>query len=399
MRRPPPVRGLLCIVGLLLGLSVSHPAHAYAWMIKHGFAKCNTCHTDPSGGETLNLVGRVEADALLSWGGEFQPKPTYEFLFGAIPEPPHMHLGASYRHLFTWHAAYEDVPSGTATFPMQLDMYGQADLDWFFLGGSLGVAEGIVGTAHVRGAQLNRETGEGFILLSRNHFVGVHIDDQTSLRAGRLNLPFGVRVPEHVLWAREGTRTDRESDQQHGIALAHSAGPLRLEAMVIAGNYQIYPDRYRERGYCLSAEYLFDNRYALGVSSLATRANIDRFTLAPKAVRQAHGLNSRLGLTNEWALLAEADVLKEGGRGWGYTGLLQSDYEPWRGLHFMLTGEVLDRGALDSELKVSAGNGKPRPGAWATIDWFFFSHFELRLDVVQRQGAALTTELQLHVFL
>ncbi len=401
MRRLPPLRSLLMLVGFALGLLHCRPAHAYAWMIKNGFAKCDTCHTDPSGGETLTLMGRAQAEQLLSWGGEDRTelRGTSQFFFGEIPEPPDLRLGGSYRHLFVYTAPYEGAPSDLVSFPMQVDLYGWANLDLFVLGGSLGVARGIEGTAHVRGAQLNRELGAGWILLSRTHFIGVRLDRQTLLRAGRLNLPFGVRVPEHVLWAREATRTDRESDQQHGMALAYAGGPLRLEGMVIAGNFQLYPDRYRERGYALSGEYLIGNTSALGLSSLITRANEDRFTQADRAVRHAHGLHGRFGLSPQVALLAEVDVLKEGGRGVGYTGFVQADYEPVRGLHLMLTAEGLDQGASDAGGARSPGNGEPRLGAWASVSWHFFSHFELRLDALKRQESAFSSQVQLHMFL
>jgi hypothetical protein len=183
------------------------------------------------------------------------------------------------------------------------------------------------------------------------------------------------------------------------VALAHSSGPLRFELMVVAGNYQIYPDLYRERGYSAAAEYLVAPKVALGLSSLVTRANEDRFTLARNAVRHAHGVTGRFGLSREFALWSEADVLKEGGRGWGYTGLVQGDYEPVRGLHFMLTGEALDQGLLEGGGESSAGNGKPRLGAWATLDFQLFSHLEWRVDAVQRQGSPFTLQFQLHVFL
>ncbi len=50
---------LLGLSGLMLALLYCPSAHAYSWMIKHGFAKCNTCHNDPSGGELLNGMGRA----------------------------------------------------------------------------------------------------------------------------------------------------------------------------------------------------------------------------------------------------------------------------------------------------------------------------------------------------
>ena len=40
-------------------------AHAYTWMIKHGYSSCPVCHADPSGGELLTQYGRVQSDELL----------------------------------------------------------------------------------------------------------------------------------------------------------------------------------------------------------------------------------------------------------------------------------------------------------------------------------------------
>jgi hypothetical protein len=385
---------------LVVALFYCKPAQAYAWMIKHGYSKCGTCHTDPSGGETLNHMGRVQAAALLSWqdGGLTTPELA-RFAFGALPEPGPLRLGASYRHMLVYSAAKDGAPHDLSSFPMQLDVYGSARLgELFVLGGSFGVARGIEGSAHVRGAQLNRELGDGWIALSRSHFVGLWLGEQTLLRLGRMNLPFGVRVPEHVLWAREATRTDRESDQQHGLALAHSEGRLRFEVMAILGNFQSYPDRYRERGYSLAAEYLIDEHVALGISSLLTRTNEDRFTLAQRAVRQAHGLTGRVGLGSEWALLGELDVLDEAGRGAGYAGMAQVDYEPLRGLHVLGTFELLDQGRVHDAAGVP-GSGEPRLGVWGSLAWFLFAHVDLRLDAVLRQSSPFAVQAQLHVFL
>ena len=56
---------LLPLAVLCVCLSGAVDAHAYAWMIRHGYAKCSTCHTDPSGGETLTHMGRVQGQLLM----------------------------------------------------------------------------------------------------------------------------------------------------------------------------------------------------------------------------------------------------------------------------------------------------------------------------------------------
>jgi hypothetical protein len=49
----------------LVFVAWSNPAHAYTWMIRHGYGGCPTCHADPSGGELLTAYGRVQSDLVL----------------------------------------------------------------------------------------------------------------------------------------------------------------------------------------------------------------------------------------------------------------------------------------------------------------------------------------------
>jgi hypothetical protein len=373
-------------------------------MIKYGFSKCSTCHTDPTGGETLNQLGRLQSQQLLSFGAaeaDAELASSSRFLFGALEEPGSLRLGGSYRHMLLYTAADGQTAAELRNFPMQADVYGSARFGDLMLGLSLGVARGIEGTAHVRGAQINQETGDGWIALSRSHYIGLWLEAQTLLRVGRLNLPFGVRVPEHVLWAREATRTDRESDQQHGASLTYSGGSLRADAMFIIGNFQVNPDRFRERGFCVSFEYLFAPTVAVGVSGLLTRAEDDRLTREQRAIRYAQGLNTRLGLSRKLSVLGEADVIKEKGRSFGYVGFVQPDYEPIQGFHVMLTGEVLNPGQLqldDDIAQQAADSVTTRYGLWGSLMWYFATHFDLRVDVVSRQEAPLAVQTQLHFY-
>lgn len=346
-------------------------------------------------------MGRAAAEQLLSWSGEKAGplRDASRFAFGALPEPRGSRLGGAYRHLLLYSAPRDGAAADVAHFPMQADLYGAVSWDMLTFGGSIGVARGIKGSAHVRGAQLNRDLADGWLLVSRTHYVGLRLGDGNLIRLGRLNLPFGLRVPEHVSWAREATRTDRESDQQHGLAFSHAKGRLRFEGMLIAGNYQLYPDRYRERGYSASGEYLIGSTIAVGLSSLLTRANEDRFTQATRAIRHAQAVHGRWGLSEEWALWGEVSVLREGGRGLGHAGLVQLDYEPRRGLHLMLTGEMLDRGSLEGAGASSLGSGQTRLGAWLSSLWYLCSHLELRFDLVYRQESAFTGQAQVHLFL
>jgi len=79
---------------LLLGLVLANAAHAYPFMIRHGYTQCSTCHTDPSGGTFLNEYGRAQSDLLLSssYGSgaaseEAEGEPTAGRFLGFLPLP------------------------------------------------------------------------------------------------------------------------------------------------------------------------------------------------------------------------------------------------------------------------------------------------------------------------
>jgi hypothetical protein len=397
----PPrwLRLVLVPAAALFVLLLTSRAQAYTWMIKHGYTACNVCHTDPSGGETLNQYGRIMTQEALShrWG-EAEESSTYEFLFGAIKLPEALNLGGSVRLANT-------LSDGNYRFfPMQLDVYGQAAFGDFRVAGSVGLSKVPTGSPHARAAQVTAGQGDQWNLISRWHYVGMDLAEKAlTLRAGRLNLPFGLRIPEHVMWVRQETRTDRESDQQHGVALSYNGSSVRSELMAIAGNYQINPDAYRERGYSLYLEYFATTRAGVGISSLVTKAARDRMFLENDVLRMSHGAYLRGTIADPLVLLLEADLLKRSNAEMGYVGMAQLDFEPVQGVHVLATGEVLDQGypasAGPSGLLRSTGSGKPKLGGWLSAAWFFYTHFDVRIDAISRQTEPFMLLGQLHVYL
>jgi hypothetical protein len=438
-------RGSWLLVGLttlVVVLSYAAPASAYTWMIRHGYGGCPTCHADPSGGELLTAYGRVQSDLVLSmqWSQDNQSAASSEtsgtdfdsfdafdesasnddeaappekeeaapppaasepsldlsgFLFGLVTPPSALLIGGSFRYMNILQLGEEDPFD---TFPMQMDLYGQLGIGTFRAGGSIGAARVPAASPHARAAQVTTGQGDSFNLISRTHYFGFEFDRSRSmLRLGRLNLPFGVRIPEHTMWVREATVTDRESDQQHGIALSYNETKVRAEGMLIAGNYQIAPDEFRERGYALYIEGVVSDDVAVGLSSKVTKAQSDPVTLEA-VTRQAHGPMLRTAFGEPLVVLAEADVLLKTDTSIGYVGFVQGDIKAVQGLHFLLTGEILDAGALEGATKI-AGLGKPRFGGWVSAVWYFYTHFDFRLDLVARQQAPLTILAQLHLYL
>ena len=79
-------------------------------------------------------------------------------------------------------------------------------------------------------------------VVSREHWVGYALDGDTyTVRAGRINLPYGLRIIEHDAWVRAETRTDINDEQQHGVAFAYTSQLIRAEAMGILGKLPDQP--------------------------------------------------------------------------------------------------------------------------------------------------------------
>jgi hypothetical protein len=366
-----------------LALFTASPAHAYAWMIRHGFSQCDSCHVDPMGGETLAGMGRAMGETKLAFPwSDPEPSAVGAFLFG-VGEPENVRLGGSFRALSV---SYLDA-GHTSAFPMQADLYGAAFLGRFTLAASVGVSKASARYEHSSKAKLvGNIEDEGRILVSRNHWLGYHFDEAFMLRAGRINLPFGVRTSEHVLWVRSETLTDRESDQLHGVSLVYASGAWRGELMAALGNLQAPDEAFQQRGYSGYAEYLVDLDLALGVSSLYLRAPRGLDADSGAVVHTAHGLTARYVPWQPLVVLAEANALKVTGYDFGFVGMATFDFEPVQGLHLALTGELLKRDLT-------------RAGGWLTWQWFVLPHVDLRLDVVLRQDRESQLLGQLHMYL
>ena len=231
----------------------------------------------------------------------------------------------------------------------------------------------------MRAAHANR-TDEALIAVSRDYWVGVKASRSLTVRAGRMNLPFGIRSDQHILYTRAVTRTSTNADQQLGVAAAYEARSWRGEIMAVAGNLQVSPDAFRERGYAGYAAWSPSNQLEIGASSMVLGAGADIATLVP-TVRQAHGVFTRWAPTAGIAVLGEADVLLTsedlGGAARELsTGLaldLHADFEATKGVHLKAGAEVCNPAFSSAE---TAGRG------WGAVQWFFAPHVNLRIDAL-----------------
>ncbi len=384
-------------------------------MIKHGYAACSACHSDPSGGELLTAYGRVISDELLRSHFKKQPEAGeategaspvaeghefYQPFFGAFRAPESLLVGGSVRIASLYRNTSTDR---FKEFPMQLDLYGDYKFfDRLHVGGSLGAAKVPVGSPDARAAQVTTNQGDQYNLISRTHYLRYDFGDGAySVSAGRLNLPFGIRMSEHVMWVRSETATDRESDQEHGAALNMNFDFGRFELMAIAGNYQLNPDKLRKRGYSAYAELNAWEGGAVGLSSLITHAGADALDPGPITdTRQAHGVFLRASLGRQFVLMAEGDLLLHTQTKRGYVGFSQLDFEAFSGIHLLGTAEVLDSGYPRQPKDPRApGTGKPKFGGWLSAQWFMAAHFDFRLDAIVRENEPTELLGQIHVYL
>jgi hypothetical protein len=388
----------LATLGALL-FAAPRRAEAYPWMLKHGYGACDNCHLDPSGAELLTPYGRAQGYVLLAmpYGSPPEDAPTGP-LWGLVSTPDWLMVSgaaqlAGYFRLGRQHKA--------EFFPMQADLYGGFDTGLFLGGGSIGVAKVPLGFTEARAAQVTDGQGDQLNLVSRSHWLGIRPAAGWVVRAGRINLPFGLRMPEHMMWVRAATRTNRESDQQHGVALAYTRERLRGEVMGILGNYQIRPDRYRERGYAGFLEWLVAEKVGVGVSSRMTRSRADPISFEPhQTVTQAHGVFTRIVLGRPIYVQAEFDGLLRSRHQFGYTGLVQLNVEPIQGLHFIGTNEVLNDGRDHRSAATTPGSGKPAWGGWLSVDYYFLPQMSVRLDLIERQiTPGMTFLSQFHMYL
>lgn len=396
LRFLPALLGLIAFAVLSLAAA---RADAYPWMIRHEYTGCAICHGDPTGGGVLTAYGRAQGDLLLRtrYGsakpGEeaAEPSSTAGFLWGAFEPPEWLLAGGSFRAA-TLVTKVPDQKVDVRFIQMQADLRAIIRPSFFRAGGAIGyVHDGGLGAAVT-----SREKDN---VVAREYWAGVAFkDDEFLIRAGRMNLPFGIRNIDHTLWVRKETRTDINTGQQHGVSFAYNGESLRGEVMGIFGNFQVHPDAYRDRGAVGFLEYTISPHYTVGVNGLFTTAVLD-ITTQTSRKRGSAGIFGRGSPTLPLVLMVEADALFDAQAGasltTGVVGMLQADYEPKQGIHVLGTGEL----RVDTS-GVSAGG-------WLGAAWFFLPHADARIDgIVQSVSSSggsstLVTSFlgQLHFYL
>jgi hypothetical protein len=337
-------------------------------MIQHGYTACGACHLDPSGGGVLTDYGRVQGELLLRtrypWDAA-DPGARSDFLFGAVTLPEQLLLQADVR------GGFLPIPNAPRLLLMQADLRAGVDVGPLVAYASAGaVSEGAQGALFTSNAS-------GANAVVRDAWIGVEPAKGVLVRAGRMNLPFGIRTEAHTLHTRQVTRTTTNDDQQYGVSVSAGGRRWRGELMGIAGNFQVAPDDYRGRGYSLFAAWDPMRTLEIGVSSMVTHAALDLDTGASDQLRQAHGAFVRAAPIDHLSIQAEADVLlasSADASSNGFVAAAELDWEATQGVHLRPIGSWCDADATDGEPGVATG--------WLGVQWFATSRFDLRVDAL-----------------
>ena len=376
---------------VLVTWGASATAHAYPFMIRQGYTQCATCHTDPSGGTLLNEYGRVQSQLLLSsiYGGgnelsdSAEAEPTAGRFLGFAALPSWLRLGGWLREGYIWNAVDGRIVD-RRLLQMRADVGADLRIGAFRAAAELGYSSADA-TTFTQLAQITRST-TGPNLIGREFWAGVEtFGGDGLLRAGRINVPFGLRNLEHTSFVRTATQTDINEDQTYGVAFAISRPAWRAEVMALLGNLSVHPDAYRERGGAGYLEVSLAPTTALGINALAARSDASLATRLP-TLRQAYGGFARAAPWRPLVVQVEADVLLNkqlgsGAQDVGHAEWLQTDVEVFRGLHLLGALEGMKTGATPVLQK----------GAWAGLWWFAFPHVDFRADVVQRWSEGPST--------
>jgi hypothetical protein len=384
---------LAALASALVILLAPKRADAYAWMIRHDYAGCGQCHADPAGGSLLTPYGRALAEVWLRtpYGKQIEePGKVAGFMFGLLPAHDSVLLGGDVRPFYL-SVKPKGAPAQNRFMWMQADLQGQLTVGRVRGNASVGYApEGALPAAITHGEKDN--------LVSRAHWIGVDVGEDRDwlVRAGRMNLPFGIRFVEHSYGVRQTTRTDINDQQQHGAALAYSGAVVRGEIMAVVGNLQLHPDAARSRGGVGYVEIKAAERLALGVSSLVLHSKQD-LELGGPAWRQAHAAFGRYAPVKLLVLMAEGDLLFQsqpnGVNRTGYATVGQADLEVTQGVHVIAAGEAYNPTPSDSPSTYAA---------WGGLNWFFAPHADARVDLAQfwtGNASQTAIALGLHLFL
>jgi hypothetical protein len=99
----------------------------------------------------------------------------------------------------------------------------------------------------------------------------VRFSDATGMRAGRMVLPFGLRLADHTQYTREDFGFDKW-DQSYAIEVDHASEQWMISVAGFAGDLWLDPQPLQERGGAGTVAYNVPSKASFGASLLGGRS-------------------------------------------------------------------------------------------------------------------------------
>ncbi len=267
--RPSDVKQKSSVMASLALLATPAAVSAYPQYIAKGYTNCGTCHYSPTGGGLLNSYGHASAEAAIP---DVWPVGAVASLRQTIAKNDVTGFDEHGRAALQW-----DVGVDTRLLFLRTPQAANAPPEWTAI--PMLVEAGAVlalGRVLAYGTVTPRRPlapGAAWNAFSREHWLQVKLDGAWSLRAGRLVLPFGLRIPDHTEYTREDFGFDKY-DQTYAVEVDDSAEDRLLSVAIFAGDLVEDPWRLQERGAVLSLAQNVPGRATLGVSLLGGRSEL-----------------------------------------------------------------------------------------------------------------------------
>lgn len=292
----------LSVAAAALLLVGARDASAYPqFQFSSGTSRCAQCHFSPSGGGLINSWGRDESADTISIGGDGG------FLHGAVSLPSWLALGADLRFAVLGNDVGSPGKKELAYFPMQFDLYGRVAFnDAISLNVTLG-ARGVVRPD-------DDSVGSRFStipdrLVSREHYLMWRPSASGPyVRAGKFQVPYGIRFVEHVYWIRRFTGFNLY-EEPYALSGGFLAEDWEVHATAFTPPPSSFPDPIRSVGHRESGGALFGEKRFNSMAAVGAQARVGMST---EEARYQGGLVGKLWIEPaKVLLLGEADLIRQ----------------------------------------------------------------------------------------
>jgi hypothetical protein len=362
------------LIPIFLSLAaLSESASAFPQMIAHGYASCVACHTTPSGGGLLSPYGRsLSREILSSFGAENEEK----FLYGAVPLPEWFNAGGDIRVLQSY--VNSDRFEQARFIPMQMD----------FEGGIITEKTQIVATVGYQNPNSANATGSK--IFSRKHYLQAIPAEGHYVRAGKFEIAYGFRWPDHFIFSRRDLGWD-EGSEAYRAEWVWQSGNFETMSSISMGRPET-PSLQMDESVATRIAYSFAETNQ-AVLSLYYGSNVN-------GKRALMGPAIALNPVKDLMAFIQIDLQKMlggvRGQAFGCVESIRLNYELLKGLHFYAMQEF---SKLDLDASVS------KQAYTLGVQWFSRPHIEIAGGVRKLQtsgsvsGATDSAWLLLHYYL